>query len=546
MTVGQALGSLVLRRARVRTMRPGSPVASALAIRDGRIAAVGTDQEVWSVVGAEGPTVDLGGRVVLPGFTDAHVHWCTYALQRRQLRLRPTMGLGEVQRAVRTACSDTPAGAWVVGRGWDHTRWGQWPTASDLDGVAPSHPVALTRIDGHVVWLNSAGLAAAGVGPGTPDPAGGEIVRRDGAPTGILKENALRLVTEAVPEPEPAERQAAMVDAWPDAWCRGITGCHDMGFRESALFRDLSTLRDSGELGLRFVWYFPESMLGEGIGLGLASGMGDEWLRFGGLKLFLDGTFGSQSASLLAPYASQPDNRGIATMTPDTFVTVVASAAGAGIATAVHAIGDAACRTALDGFAQVREQPSRSPGTLRHRIEHVQLIDPADVHRFAALAVVASMQPIHATSDMAVVDRWLGDRAANAYAWRGLSAAGARMAFGSDAPIESLDVFRGIHAAATRRSTEGDPPGGWYPEQCLSVQEALEAYTIGPAYAGGQEDSLGSLEVGKAADLIVLDRDPLTVDPMELPAVQVRATMIEGVWVWQAPDVEFGGPRHAS
>ena len=543
MSGGQAAtGGLVLRRALVRTMTRAAPVAAALAVRDGHIVALGSEADVLAAAGEDCATVDLGGRVVLPGFTDAHVHWCTHALMRRQLALEPAMSLADVLRVVRVEAARTPAGQWIVGRGWDHADWAGWPTAADLDASAPHHRVALTRVDGHVVWLNSAALAAAGVGPHTPDPPGGEIVRHAGQPTGVLKENALRLVTEAVPEPEPAERQAAMVDAWTDAWSLGITGCHDMGFRDTALFRDLSTLREAGDLGLRFVWYFPRSMLDEAIGLGLSSGLGDEWLRLGGLKLFLDGTLGSQSADMLEPYEGQPDNMGIATLEPEELTALVTRAAAAGIASAMHAIGDAANRKALDALAALGAD--RSP--LRHRIEHAQLLHPEDVARFARQDVVASMQPIHATSDMALADRWWGDRAAGAYAWRSLRDSGARLAFGSDAPIEPLHVFAGVHAAVTRCAAGGDPPGGWRPEQRLTVLEALEAYTLGPAVAGGQEHILGTLAVGKAADLIVLDGDPVTMAPALLAHVRVRATMIEGVWVWQAPDVDFGGPRHTT
>jgi hypothetical protein len=514
-------------------------------MNQGRVVAVGSDQDVMTAMGSDCPTVDMGGRVVLPGLTDAHIHWCTYALMSTELALEPTMSLGEVLRAVRSQASMQPVGTWVVGRGWDHSRWSGWPSANELDGAAPHHRVVLTRIDGHVVWLNSNALAAAGVSHTTPDPAGGEIVRRDGVPTGILKENALRLVNEAVPEPSPAERQAAMVAAWPDAWCRGITSCHDMGFRDTALFRDLSTLRESGELGLRFVWYFPREALPEAMALGLASGMGDEWLRVGGMKLYLDGSLGAQSAHMLAPYHGRDGGLGIPAMTPDEFAQSVATAASAGIATAVHAIGDGANRVALDGFAQLRTDDRASRRRLRHRIEHAQLLDPSDMPRFRDLGVVASMQPVHAVSDMALADAWWGARSASAYAWRSLLDAGARLAFGSDAPIEPMDAIAGIHAAVNRRTVAGDPPEGWRPEQCVTVEEALAAYTTGSAFASGQENEAGCLAPGNPADLIVLDRDPMAMPLAELASIRVRATMIEGVWVWQAPDVDLGGPRHA-
>jgi predicted amidohydrolase YtcJ len=533
--------TLVLENARVHTMEGPEP-ASALAVRNGRILAVGAPAEVWSAVGSDVPGVDLGGRVVLPGFTDAHLHWASYALGRRNLTLDPGQSLAEVLRQVRGRAADRPRGGWIIGRGWDHTRWGRWPTAAELDSVAPDHPVLLTRKDGHVAWLNSAALRLAGVDASTPDPPGGEIGRENGSLTGILKERAMRLGLQAVPEPDRLERQAAIIDAWPEAWAKGLTGCHDMGFRGAALFRDLSTLRDAGELGLRVVWYLPESALDEAIALGLRSGLGDAWLRVGGLKIFLDGTLGSQTAAMLAPYDGQPENRGLPTLEPEAYAALLDRASGAGLATATHAIGDRANRMALDGLAALPAARTR----LRHRIEHAQLLAESDLGRFRELDVVASMQPIHAVADMAVADRYWGARCRGAYAWRSLLDRGARLAFGSDAPVETLDVFAGLHAAITRQAPSGEPRGGWWPDERITVREALHAYTLGAAWACGQEDALGSLAVGKRADLIVLDRDPLQVPPRDLLATRVLGTMIDGVWVWQAHHVDFGGPRHES
>ena len=532
----------ILRRARIHTLS-GQTGATALAVRSGSIIAIGTESEVAAATRPETPTFDLGYRVVLPGFTDAHLHWAAFALMRRQLALDPGWSLAEVQRRVRARAADLDPGRWIIGRGWDHSHWGQWPTAAELDVAAPHHPVALTRKDGHVMWVNSKAMELVGLGPHMPDPPGGEIVRTGGLPTGLLKEMAISIIHRGIPEPDNVDRQAAMADAWPDAWAQGITGVHDMGFRTGNLFRDLATMRDAGELGLRFVWYLMQNDLDEAIGLGLRTGLGDPWLRVGGLKLFLDGTLGSQTAHMLAPFIGQPDNTGIAILDDATFTDLAARAAQAGIATAAHAIGDAANRKALDGFQAVRDAQPPQTKPLRQRVEHVQLLDPADIGRFAQVGVIASMQPIHAMADWETADRYWGTRSANGYAWRALLDAGSRLAFGSDAPIESLNVFAGIHAAVTRQTEDGRPGGGWYPRQRIAVAEAIHAYTAGAAWASGQEDVLGTLAVGKKADLIVLDRDPFAVPPPELLAVRVLGTMIEGVWVWQAPDVEFGGPR---
>lgn len=533
--------TFVLRRARIHPFGHGE-VATSLAVREGRIAAIGSDHDVWRAVGSDAPSIDLRGRVVLPGLIDAHVHWATYAIARRNVQLTAEDGLADVLRRVRQRAADAAPGQWIVGRGWDHTDWGRWPNAADLDAVTAHHPVVLTRKDGHIAWLNSAALHACGIHAATPDPAGGSIQRLDGQPTGILMETALRLAHQAMPPADTYVRQAAMIDAWRDAWCRGLTSLHDMGYLRQSLFRDLATLRDAGELGLRFVWYLPETELDEAIGLGLRTGLGDSWLRVGGLKLFLDGTLGAQTADMLAAYEGQPDNVGLPTMAPDAFAAQVARAASAGLATAVHAIGDRANRVALDGFAAVRRTVAGA-AALRQRIEHAQLLDPSDLPRFARHGVVASMQPIHCAADMAIADRYWGERTAGSYAWRAILDSGAALAFGSDAPIESLDVFAGIHAAVTRQRADGEPSAGWHAEQRVTVREALAAYTTGAAFAAGVEDDVGSLAVGRQADLIVVDRDPLAIRPAELPHVRVLGTMIEGIWVWQAPGAELGGPR---
>jgi hypothetical protein len=484
----------------------------------------------------------LGGRTVLPGFTDGHVHWANYALNRLGLELDAASSLSEVVRLVRQAVTRKEPDQWIVGRGWDQTRWGRWPSRADLDAAAPNNPVALTRKDGHVVWVNTAALVAAGIEPTTPEPAGGTIERSNGDLLGILKENAVGLVRDAMPLPNPVDRQAAMVDSWVDAWSRGITGCHDMGFMGGgALFRDVATLRDAGELGLRFVWYFPKSALEEAVGLGLRSGLGDEWLRVGGLKLFLDGTLGAQTAQLLEPYAGQPDNTGLATLSDEELLDLMRQAEEARLAVAVHAIGDAAVRRALDGFALMREEFADRPRP-RHRLEHIQLLHPDDLPRFADLGVAASVQPIHFAGDLDIARTYWGERESLAYAWRDLADSGAEIVFGSDAPVESPDVFAGIHTAVTRRPP-GRPGETWHPEQAVSVEQALRAYTVAPAHVAGQADALGTLEPGKRADLIVVDPDPFLAPEDELAQTRVLATMIDGVWVWQRPELGFVGPR---
>lgn len=505
----------------------------ALAIGEGRILAAGSLVDAWSAVGSDVDLIDLGAASVVPGFIDAHIHVGKYALARQQLRLADADRLETVLAAVADQVARRPVGSWIVGRGWDHSDWGRWPNAADLDRVSPAHPVALTRKDGHVLWLNSLAMDAAGILAAEQAPPGGEVVMEDGRPSGILKENAQRLARSAIPEPDAATRQAALEAAWPALWRHGITGCHDMGFRGMDLWDDLQAMRSQGRLGLRVVWYALDGAFDEALERGLDAERGDAWLRMGGLKLFLDGTLGSQTAELLAPYVAQPDNRGLATLEFDAFCERVSLAASRGLPTAVHAIGDGASRKALDGFARVAARTAVGSAALRQRIEHAQLLHPDDIPRFGTEGVIASMQPIHLAADWPVADRFWADRKAHAYVWRELASRGARLAFGSDAPIESVDVLQGLRCAVTRQDRDGRPAGGWCPEQRLDRWSALAAYGVGAAHAAGQEAELGTLMPGCRADLVVLDGDLAALPDPKLGELEARATMIEGRWVWQ-------------
>ena len=533
---GMPAGPRFIVRASQIHIRPAAGAAAAveaLAIGGGRVLAAGSLADAWSVVGSDADLVDLGAASVLPGFVDAHIHLGKYALARQQLRLADADSLDAVLAAVARRAAEMPAGSWIVGRGWDHSTWGRWPNATDLDRVAPAHPVALTRKDGHVLWLNSLALLAADIHSAEQAPEGGEVVTENGRPSGILKENAQGLARSVIPEPDAETRRSALDAAWPALWRRGITGCHDMGFRGMDLWDDLQAMRAEGRLGLRVVWYALDAAFDEALARGLATRRGDAWLRMGGLKLFLDGTLGSQTADLLAPYAEQPTNRGLATMDYEAFCDRVELAASHGLPTAVHAIGDGANRKALDGFASVAARRGAESSVLRQRIEHAQLLHPGDIPRFGAEGVIASMQPIHLAADWVVADRFWADRREHAYAWRALEASGARLAFGSDAPIESVDVLQGLRCAVTRQDAAGLPADGWCPSQRLDRWSALAAYGMGAAYASGQEAELGTLEPGRMADLVVLDGDFAGLPDKALGALEPKATMIEGRWVWQ-------------
>jgi predicted amidohydrolase YtcJ len=532
----------LLVNGRIYTMDAECPQASALAISGERILAVGDDptmglgQRPSDLLAPGGKVLDLEGRCVLPGLTDSHIHFTWYALGMRHVDLVGATALEEVLALVAARARDTAPGEWIQGRGWDQERWPErrFPTAADLDSVAPEHAVMLRAKSGHALVANSRALSLAGITAETPDPPGGRIGRdAEGHPDGMLFEgSAMMLVADLVPPPALEETEEALQRAFPDAWRVGLTSIHDVD--GSPAFVAYQRLRARLELGLRVVKYLPLDTLDCALEVGLRAGLGDDWLRVGGVKIFTDGALGPCTAAMLTPYEGVGDrsgDTGVLTIDEDDLRQVVRKAVSGGLPLAVHAIGDRANRMTLDALAD-----AGGVGTsgLRHRIEHVQLLHPDDIDRLAPLNIVASMQPIHATQDYEMADRYWGDRCATAYAWRSLLNAGALLAFGSDCPVEDLNPFLGIHAAVTRRRSDGSPgPEGWYPEQRLTVEEAVRAYTLGAAQAVGLEDRLGSLAPGKLADLVVLDRDIFACDPMEIAETQVLATMIGGKLVYE-------------
>jgi predicted amidohydrolase YtcJ len=521
---------LLLLNARVYTQDPAHPVAQAVAISGGRIAAVGTNEQIADLADAA-ETIDLGGRAVLPGFTDAHVHFLSWALARQSVDLDGAATLDAALGRVAAAVQRRPPDTWVTGRGWNKNLWGagDFPTRHDLDRVAPANPVLLASKDGHATWLNSRALARAGITAQTPDPPGGRILHdARGEPTGILLETAGELAYRALPPLDVATATAVLRDAIPAAQALGLTGICDLEGREA--FSAFQQLHAEGALGLRVSMGIPASGLDAAVELGLRTGFGDETLQVGPLKLFLDGALGPQTAYLLAPYEGRPADRGIARMTPEELTATVQRARRAGIGVAMHAIGDAAVRLALDAAAAARAAAAQEGVGADQllRIEHAQLVDPADQPRFAQLGVIASLQPIHATSDRRIADRHWGARTAYAYPWRALLAAGATLAFGTDAPVEPLDPLRSLYAAVTRQDERGEPPGGWHPEQRLTLAEAVRAYTLGSAAACRAEAVRGSIEPGKEADLVVLSRDPFAGPPAALLEARVDLTVFAG------------------
>jgi predicted amidohydrolase YtcJ len=520
---------VLLRGASVYTQDRRQPRARSVAIGGGRVLELGrADADLDDLQGAQTRMVDLAGAAVVPGFVDAHVHFGHFALARQQVDLdtAPSLELG--LNILRTETARLAPNAWLQGRGWDRNRWGRLPTRSDLDAALGSRPVALSSHDGHALWLSSAALAATGLGRATPDPVGGVIERdADGEPTGVLFENAQDLVRAHIPEPSDRELREALRHALQTAAAAGLTGLHNL--EDARTRRAFLALEASGELTLRVYHGVPRSELNEARERGLQSGAGSEWLRVGPLKLFSDGALGSRTAWLLSAYEGRVDDdyRGMATLSEEELEHDMRAAADAGLDVAVHAIGDAAVRRVLDVIERTRDAyPPLRQRLLR--IEHAQLVDPRDVPRFARLGVIASMQPIHATADWRAADRHWGDRSRHAYAWRDLLEAGAALAFGTDAPVEHIEPLYSLYAATTRREPTGEPPGGWYPGQCLNLEEAVRAYTRGSAVAERAAGRRGSLAAGMDADLVALTPNPFTLPPEALLETRVRLTMAGG------------------
>lgn len=502
-------------------MEPSLPLAAALAIAGDRVAGgVGTHETAL----ASPERVDLGGRCALPGFTDSHVHFLLWSLAQRDVELKGAHTLEEAVARVAEAAAGAPQGGWIRGSGW---RSGDWspsvePTKEALDAVAPDSPVALIARDGHSLWLNSAALALA---DGDLRVEGG-VVETDeaGEPTGVLREESAwqfrrERVLGAIAEDEwldlmrPALRLAAS---------RGVTAIHDKDGWLGSLPR-FQRLRREDALTLRVWQSLPADRLDQLRAAGLSSGFGDDYLRLGYLKVFMDGTLGSETARLL-------DGSGVEITSREELADILRRAAAAGFPVAVHAIGDLANRDALDAFEETRD--AWAPLGLRHRIEHAQLLAWEDVPRFASIGVAASVQFSHATADRDLADRVWAGMADRSYAYRSLWDAGALVANGSDAPVEELDPLAGLRAGVLR-SLDDRP--GWHPEQALSVDQALMATTVNPAWLAGDERRRGKLIPGYLADLVVLDRDPLAIPPEDLPELEVVATMVGGRWTYNAP-----------
>ena len=523
----------ILYNGSIYTLDNNRPQVSALAISYGRIVALGSDATIRRLANSHTVEVNLDGRTVLPGLTDAHLHWEAQARSLSAVDVFEVPSKAIALERVKQRADATTSGEWIYGQGWAQDLWEdrQFPTKHDLDQVAPDNPVILKAKSGHASWVNSRALQLAGITASTSDPAGGQILRDSaGEATGIILEAASDLVRDKMPNPSSEQLADMMASAQDLALKCGITMIHD--FDEPSCLAALQILRERGGLGLRVLKQINQKWLDAAIDSGIRTGFGDDWIRIGALKLFADGALGPKTALMFEAYAGEPNNFGMTVVDKEEMVEYASRASSYGLPTSVHAIGDKAVHDVLDVLESVRaEEAARQEqrSSRRHRIEHVQIIHPQDIGRLAELDIIASMQPIHATSDRVSADRYWGERTAYAYNPRLQLDHGARIAFGSDAPVEPLNPWLGIHAAVTRQR-DGLPVGGWHPEARLSLHETLLGFTQGPAYAAGMEDRLGKLADGCLADLIVLDRNAYEIPADELAQVQVLGTMVDGQW----------------
>jgi predicted amidohydrolase YtcJ len=527
---------LVIVNAKVWTVNPKQPEAEGLAAWHGRLVAVGTNDEVRKLVGSNTRVVDVGGKRIVPGFYDSHVHLLGSGLRLAEVALKDARDEEEFGRRLREFDKKLPRDRWLIGGEWDHDRTfgGVLPTAELIDKYVPDRPVFLRRYDGHMGVVNSRVLKLANITAATPDPAGGVIYRKPGGqePAGVLRDNAMDLVYGLIPAATDAEIAEGVLAALDEARSVGVTSVQDMEGSDAAthrkLFRLYQQLARTGKLTTRIDLRWPLADWKELADLGATVGLGDDWVKIGGVKGFADGSLGSSTAKMFEPFVNEPGSTGVWVTAPTKLREFIQGADRAGLSVAIHAIGDRANSEILDIFAEVAR--ANGPRDRRFRIEHAQHLRPSDYARFHELGVIASMQPYHVIDDGRWAEGRIGKtRCASSYAFRSLLDAKAPLAFGSDWSVAPLSPLLGIDAAVNRRTLDGKDPGGWFPAQRIGVQEVVEAYTLTSAYAAFEEKDRGSLEVGKLADFVVLSRDILAEGERDhLAETHVVMTVVGG------------------
>ncbi|HEX8847145.1 MAG TPA: amidohydrolase [Pyrinomonadaceae bacterium] len=523
---------LIIVNARVRTMDEKKPQAEAVAIYGNKIVAVGSTAEIRKLAGPRTKTIDAGGRLVLPGFNDSHVHFLSGGFQLASVDLRDTNTPQEFAERIRQFAQKIPKGRWITGGDWDHERWPNTslPTKELIDAFTPETPVFVSRLDGHMALANSLVLKLAGVTKETPDPPGGLIVRdpKTGEPTGVLKDAAMSYVYKIIPDSSFDEKLAAARAATEHAARHGVTSVQDMSAGNDVGVYQV--LMERGELKTRIYAVSPLPYWERLANTGVQKAFGNDMLRIGGLKGFSDGSLGSTTALFFEPYLDAPGMRGLLgdEMQPEgSMLKRVREADRYGLQVMIHAIGDAANDKVLAIFEQVTKENGERDR--RFRIEHAQHLRPQDIERFGRGRVIASMQPYHCIDDGRWAEKRIGhERARGTYAFRSLLDKGAVLAFGTDWTVAPINPLFGIYAAVTRRTLDGKNPGGWIPEQKITIAEAVRAYTVGSAFAEFTEDSKGTISPGKLADLVILSRDIFQIDPVEIEHVRVLTTIMDG------------------
>lgn len=521
---------------RIYTNDAKHPWAEAMAVRDDKIYCVGTITQIMLDCGGASSqdVVQLHGLYVMPGFNDAHVHIGGAGRDKLNIELNDASSIAEVQKLVKAAADRHQPGEWILGSGWDQTRWvdQKLPSRLDLDQAAPNNPVYLDHVSGHIAVVNSLALKHAEITPETPNPTGGEIDRfSDGEATGVLKENAKELVTQRIPDPPDEQRKKGIELVLAELARNGVTSVQDFSSWDD--FRAFNDLKQQKKLTVRITEWLPfgastdelQNMRAEG-------GTTDPWLRTGALKGFLDGALGTRTAALLAPYSDDPSTSGIATIDPEKLKAMAIERDRLGFQLAFHAIGDKANRTALDTFESLLRV--NGPRDRRDRIEHAQVVSPQDISRFGSLKVIASVQPSHETNDLRWAEQRLGsERAKGAYVWNSLMKSGAKLAFGTDYDVEPIDPRRGLYACLTRTGLDGNPAGGWIPDEKLPITDCIRAYTSGSAYAEFMDGKKGELKAGEFADFVILSRDITKAAPAEILKTEVLRTVVGGKTVYQ-------------
>ncbi len=535
--IAQTFADTVLVRGKIWTENPQQPQAEALAISGDRIVSVGSAEEVMKWAGPTTNIVELGGKRVLPGFNDSHVHFVDGGAGLASVQLRDARTQAELRKRIGDFAAKQAKGVWILNGEWDHERWtpAVLPTHELIDSVSADNPVFVERLDGHMALANALAMKLAGINKETKDVAGGVIVRdADGRPTGIFKDAAQELITKVIPPESEAQIRAAVEAAEQYAAENGVTSVQDMSAAPE-IFRVYQELWHEGQLRVRISGHQPLTAWKRLAATGIMANFGNDMLHIGGLKGFADGSLGSTTAWFFQPYLDAPNTSGIASdelSKPDEMYANILQSDRAGLQVAIHAIGDRANNTILNFYERVEKE--NGARDRRFRIEHAQHLQKSDIARFATLGVVASMQPYHAIDD----GRWAAkrideERIKGMYAFRSLLDTGAKLAFGSDWPVAPMVPLMGIYAATTRRTLDGKNPNGWVPEQKISVAEAVHAYTVGSAYAEKEEAVKGSLEVGKLADIVVLTEDIFKIEPADIENVKVEMTVFGGRVIYQ-------------